>query len=204
MSKYQWTDDEVSFHIEKHVDGMVCGSSAVLSWLKCMRESLYHHTENEDTKNDISNFDLIKSQLLSHRDVSFDKALLATLTKQEKCKADKMLLSEILAHNYTCYHYIDCLDSVKALDKNFISTLAGTSRYEVLKGIYLVNRSRQALNEISAAAFQDIFCFELLVDIYLRTKEQYILEIINTIYSQKQDNKAYEFIGAKLHITKDR
>ena len=198
MSKYGWANDEASFHFEKHVDGIVYGSKATLIKLKQLRESLYHNAGNEGAKNDISNFDLIKNQLLSHRDVSFDKSLLAILTKQEKREVDKLLLSEILCHNHTCYRYIDCLDSVEKLDKKFISTLAGTSRYEVLMGIYLVNRSELVLNEIAAVAYQEVFCFDLLVDIYLRTKEKYILKKINNIYSQKHGNKAYDFVVAKL------
>ena len=200
MRRNGWANDEASFHFEKHIDGIVYGPITVLNRLKQMRKSLYHKGKNEDAKNDISNFDLIKNQLLSRRDVSFDKALLTTLTKHEKSEADKLMISEILAHNRSCYRYIDCLNSVKALNKNFISTLTGASRYEVLKGIYLVNRSRRALNEIAAAAYREVFCFDLLVDIYHRTKKEYVLKIINTVYSQNQGNPAYEFSRSKLQL----
>ena len=41
MSKYGWADDEPAFHIEKHEEGKVYGSQAVLKRLEELRKSLY-------------------------------------------------------------------------------------------------------------------------------------------------------------------
>lgn len=198
MSKHGWARYEAGFRFERHIPGIIYGPNTVLNKLKLLEHSLYHNKGKEGSQNDISNFDLIRDQILSQRDISFDKALLAGLTKQEKREVDKLLLGEILRHNPTCYRYIDRLDSVSALDKKFIATLTGTSRYEVLKGIYLVNRSRRVLKEIAAAAYREVFCFDLLVDIYRRTKEEKVLKMINTVYSQKRGDPAYEFIMGNL------
>lgn len=202
MSKYGWANDEASFHFERHAEGIADGTKAVLNKPEQPQESLYH---NEGTAENIRNFDLIKNQIVIQRDASFDKALLATLTKQEKSEIDRLLLGEILSHNRTCYRYIDCLDNVKKLDKAFISTLTGTSRYEVLMGIYLVNGNKRLLEEITAAAYREVFCFDLLLDIYLRTKKKAVLRRIQKIYSQKCNDRAYAFAaGSKLPAVKEK
>lgn len=204
MSRNGWANDEAFFHTEKHVDGIVYGSKAVLLKLQSQLDSLYAGKKQEQPREKSSNFEMIKKQLLSHRDVSFDKSLLAALTKQEKEEVDQLLLTEILDHNPTCYPYVGCLNSVKKLDKAFLATLSGTEKYEVLMGIYLVTRRRRVLREIAAAAYQDIFCFDLLIDIYRETKENYILKIINRIYGQNAGQTAYDFVaGSKLHIDKN-
>lgn len=190
-------DADDAFYIEEHVEGKLYGPEALLIKLKADREALFKKTaEKYKTCEPISNFDLIRNEILSRRaDVSFDKALLATLTAREKAEVDEMLIREILNHNPTCYHYIDCLDSVKKLDRKFIATLTGNSRYDVLKGIYLVNRSGMILRELARAARRQFYCFDLLADIYSATKEARVYKIITKIYAQKKNDPAYEFVA---------
>lgn len=61
------------------------------------------------------------------------------------------------------------------------------------------------LNEIIEGAYQNIFCFDLLADIYLATNEEEIYETIKTIYSQMNEEEAYRFIAStKLNIEKGK
>lgn len=154
--------------------------------------------------NKTSNFELIKSQLLSKKDtVSFDKSLLGTLSVDEKKQIDELLITEILNHNVNCYYYVDCLSSVEKINDDFLATLTGTFRYMVLKGMYLVSHNENFLNEIVDNAHQNIFCFDLLADIYLETRNEQIYEIISKIYSEMNQDPAYEFIAiSKLNITR--
>jgi len=101
--------------------------------------------------------------------------------------------------------YAGVFCSIARLGKAFISTLTGTSRYEVLMGIYLVNGNKRLLEEITAAAYREVFCFDLLLDIYLRTKKKAVLRRIQKIYSQKCNDKTYAFAaGSKLPAVKEK
>ena len=202
MEKHGWTEYEPGFHIEKHIPGRVYGSKAVLLKLEQQLQDLYHKPGQQATENKPSAFEVIKTQLLSYRDVSFDKDLFAVLTKEEKREADRLLLRRILEHEPTCYPYVGCLDSVKGLDRAFLATLSGTDRYEVLAGIYAVSRSRRALRELTEAARHEIYCFDLLARIYQKTEEKRVLKRIHRVYFRKREELAYNFVMETRGIPK--
>ena len=196
--------------------GAICGSFAGLiytkknipsKWIENLKnKELLDQIINGGKKKDknSSNYELIKSQLLSKKsDVSFDKSLLSTLSSEEKAEIDELLINEILNHNAKCYYYVDCLDSVEKINENFLNSLKGTFRYIVLKGMYLVNPDEKYLSELTENAYQNIFCFDLLADLYMETKNDQLLEEIKKIYSEMSDDPAYQFIGAsKLNLNK--
>ena len=194
MGKHGWTEDEPGFHIEKHIPGRVYGTKAVLMKLEQQLQELYHKSGQQAADNKMSAFEVIRAQLLFCRDVSFDTDLFAALTKEEKREADRLLLRRILEHDPTCYPYTGCLDSVKGLDRAFLATLTGTDRYEVLAGIYRVNRNGRALRELTAAALHEIYCFDLLAHIYQKTEEKRVLKRILRVYAQKREELAYSFV----------
>ncbi len=151
------------------------------------------------------NLELAKKQILSLKGgASFDRTLLDKLSVNEKKQIEELLINEILNHNANCYYYIDCLSNVDKLNDEFLGTLNGTFKFVVLKGMYLVNKNENILNELVENAYQNIFCFDLLADIYLVTKDEKLLETIKKIYSEIDSEPAYQFIAtAKLNITKE-
>ena len=194
----------------------VCGSLAGIVYTKKnIPGNWIEKLKNRDLLNNIisgykkklnnsSNFELIKNQLLDKKtDVSFDKTLLETLSPEEKNQIDELIINEVLNHNVNCYYYIDCLSSVEKINEEFLATLTGTFRYVVLKGLYLVNHNDVHLNELVENAYQKIFCFDLLADIYVETKNEQIYETLSKIFSEMNEDPAYQFIAAsKLNMTK--
>ena len=151
----------------------------------------------------MSNFELIKNQLLEKKaDVSFDKTLLETLSPEEKNQIDELIINEVLNHNVNCYYYIDCLNSVEKINEEFLATLTGTFRYVVLKGLYLVNHNDVHLNELVENAYQNIFCFDLLADIYVETKNEQIYETLSKIFSPISKAKAVLSNNRMMEIIK--